>query len=147
MNPNANFYETLGIATSASPDDVRTAYRRLARKYHPDRYEGRGDSADIMARINQAYAVLSDPHARSEYNALLRPTRPAPMGPSAAEIAARDKKPWVMLWIITSLIVLAVGWVAVRTLVPTPAPPPIPTMSKAAPVDNGVIDKSATQRN
>jgi hypothetical protein len=137
MKASADFYETLGIRRTASADDVRAAYRRLARQYHPDRYEGRGDSAETMARINQAYAVLSDPAARTGYDASLRPSvrEQAAAMAKAAEIAAQDKRPWLMVSAVACLIVLALGWVAVRTLVPKPVQATPIHVAKPAPVD------------
>lgn len=58
-------YTTLGLATDASPEDIKRAYRSAASAAHPDRG---GDDAQ-MAAINKAYAVLSDPERRAAYDA------------------------------------------------------------------------------
>lgn len=74
-----DYYETLGVARDASADDIRKAYRRLARKYHPD-VSAEADAAERMAAINEANTVLSDPEKRAEYDALGDATRFAQRG-------------------------------------------------------------------
>ena len=61
-----DYYKTLGVLKEASDKEIKSAYRRLARKYHPDRNSRVSD--DIMKRINIAFEVLSDPEKRNEYN-------------------------------------------------------------------------------
>ncbi|HEY6536231.1 MAG TPA: DnaJ domain-containing protein [Candidatus Nitrosocosmicus sp.] len=61
-----NHYQTLGIAKKASEKDIKTAFRQLARKYHPDRNSIVSD--DIMKNINIAFEVLSDPEKKIEYD-------------------------------------------------------------------------------
>jgi curved DNA-binding protein CbpA len=63
---NDDYYKTLGVSKEASDKEIKGAYRRLARKYHPDRNSKVSD--DIMKRINIAFEVLSDPEKRYEYN-------------------------------------------------------------------------------
>jgi len=64
------YYERLGVSPSASADEIRAAYRNLARRYHPDS----ATTADPtrMASINEAWATLSDPGRRAMYDAALR---------------------------------------------------------------------------
>lgn len=64
-----DFYEVLGIAPEASQDEIRKAFRSLARKYHPDATGGDAQAAERYKRISEAYAVLSDPGKRREYDA------------------------------------------------------------------------------
>ena len=59
-----SYYETLGVPKSASADDIKRAYRKLAGENHPDR----GGSADKFKEINEAYQVLSDTSKRSQYD-------------------------------------------------------------------------------
>jgi len=59
-------YLTLGILRKASQKEIKSAYRRLARKYHPDRNSTVSD--DIMKNINIAFEVLSDPEKKNEYD-------------------------------------------------------------------------------
>jgi DnaJ-class molecular chaperone len=65
-----DYYEILGLASDAGPKQIRDAYRRLALLHHPDRNRGSSEAADRMKGINEAYAVLSDPQKRKEYDAL-----------------------------------------------------------------------------
>src|SRR5437762_4415612 len=62
-------YETLGIKKTATQDEIRTAYRGLVLKHHPDRSKD-PKSADVFIRITQAYEVLSDPQRRRNYDAV-----------------------------------------------------------------------------
>ena len=61
-------YETLGVARTASDDDIRAAYRRLAKLHHPDLNPGRKGAEDRFKRISAAYALLSDPAKRGRYD-------------------------------------------------------------------------------
>lgn len=65
-------YAVLGVRPDASDAEVRRAYRRLAREYHPDRTFGSAAGGDRMPAINEAYRVLSDPGRRAMYDASLR---------------------------------------------------------------------------
>jgi hypothetical protein len=120
-HPPDTHYDALQVGPDASADEVRQAYRRLAQQHHPDRSDGGGDGT--MARINQAYEVLSDPHLRSEYDFKLRvaATRQAR---GRMPLRRMSSKPWLMLWAVLTLTVLALGWVAFRVLAPKPAAAP-----------------------
>ncbi|MEV5412869.1 DnaJ C-terminal domain-containing protein [Thermopolyspora sp. NPDC052614] len=63
-----DFYEVLGVPRTASQDEIQRAYRRLARKYHPDVNKDPG-AADRFKEISEAYHVLSDPKTRKRYDA------------------------------------------------------------------------------
>jgi hypothetical protein len=64
-----NYYATLGVTPQAPPEVIRAAYRALAQRYHPDRFEGSKDEAHrIMSDINEAYSILSDPEKRRVYD-------------------------------------------------------------------------------
>ena len=63
-----DYYQTLGIARSASDKDIRRAYRRLARKYHPDVNPGDSAAGARFKEINAAHEVLSDPAKRRKYD-------------------------------------------------------------------------------
>ena len=65
--PPADYYDTLGVGKGASPEDIKSAFRNLARKYHPD-VSQEPDAEDRFKEINEAYAVLSDPEKRSAYD-------------------------------------------------------------------------------
>ncbi len=63
-----NYYNILGVPKSSSEKEIHQAYRRLARKYHPDVNPGDKKTEDKFKEINEAYQVLSDPEQREEYD-------------------------------------------------------------------------------
>ncbi len=65
-----NYYEVLGVDKKASADEIKKAFRKLARKYHPDLSKEK-DAQQRMAAVNEANAVLSDAEKRAEYDAML----------------------------------------------------------------------------
>jgi molecular chaperone DnaJ len=67
MTNKRDYYEVLGVPRSASADDIKNAFRNLARKYHPD-VNSADDAEEKFKEINEAYGVLSDPDKRAAYD-------------------------------------------------------------------------------
>jgi len=65
-----DYYEVLGIGQDADQHQIKEAYRKLALKYHPDRNRDNPAAAEKMKALNEAYAVLSDPGKRKQYDSL-----------------------------------------------------------------------------
>ncbi len=66
--PKHDYYETLGVARGASEEDIRKAYRKLARKYHPDLNPGDKSAEDRFKNVQEAYDILSDVKKRQMYD-------------------------------------------------------------------------------
>lgn len=64
-----NFYETLGVSKTATDEELKSAFRKLARQYHPDLHPGDETAANKFKEVNEAYETLSDPQKRAEYDA------------------------------------------------------------------------------
>jgi len=63
-----DYYKTLGVDRNASQDEIKKAFRRLARQYHPDMNKGDKNAEEIFKDINEANEVLSDPEKRQKYD-------------------------------------------------------------------------------
>jgi DnaJ-class molecular chaperone len=68
--PSKDYYQTLGIETTANAKEIKNAYRDLAFKYHPDRNKDNSEAVNQMKAVNEAYAVLSNPAKRREYDTI-----------------------------------------------------------------------------
>ncbi len=63
-----DYYKSLGVNRNASQDEIRDAFRKLARQYHPDTNKGDNTAEEKFKSINEAYQVLSDPEKRQKYD-------------------------------------------------------------------------------
>jgi len=102
----ADLYGTLGLKPNASQNDIRRAYFRLARKYHPDLHPGDAVAEERMEGINLAYETLSDADKRKEYDILIgirvataTAAEPAPGTEGAQEwpVGLGDRSPYQVL--------------------------------------------------
>ena len=63
-----DYYNILGVSKTASAGEIKKAYRKLALKYHPDKTQGDKTLEDKFKKISEAYAVLSDPKKKNQYD-------------------------------------------------------------------------------
>jgi molecular chaperone DnaJ len=68
LNNKRDYYEVLGVARNASDQDIKSAYRKLALKYHPDKNPGSKEAEEKFKEAAEAYTVLSDAEKRERYN-------------------------------------------------------------------------------
>src|ERR1700727_1318934 len=66
--PTTDYYDILGVARGASGEEIKAAYRALARQHHPDVAEDKAQAEHRFKEINEAYEVLSDPQKRAQYD-------------------------------------------------------------------------------
>lgn len=113
-------YDTLRVDRGASAQRLRAAYRQLAQTFHPDKHQGRPAAAVVMAEINLAYGVLSDPAQRSAYDEWLAAEDARALAVPAAATFTPDRFGWGgwLAFGITSVAVLTVGYVLIVTWTP-----------------------------
>jgi molecular chaperone DnaJ len=66
--PQNDYYQTLGVGRGANPDEIRKAYRKLARKHHPDLNPGDKSAEDRFKKVQEAYDILSEPKKKQMYD-------------------------------------------------------------------------------
>ncbi len=86
-----NYYTVLGVLQTASPEELKKAFRKLAIKYHPDRNKGDQAAEAKFKEINEAYGFLSDPEGKAAYDAKLNGT--SRFGSPEAEARASRPQP------------------------------------------------------
>lgn len=90
--PPRDHYKVLGVPRAATGEDVRRAYRRLARQYHPDANPDDPATEERFKEVQQAYEILSDPNKRREYDARSRPSARQTSGASRQGAGSRPRQ-------------------------------------------------------
>jgi curved DNA-binding protein CbpA len=122
----ATYYDLLGLSQRAQPASVRSAYRRLAQQYHPDKMPGNANTQHVMAALNEAYAVLSDPQQRARYDERIdemRQSRRQMERRQHESFVARlddpgEAWPWYLLFATITFCALVIGVTVYKNYVP-----------------------------
>src|SRR5258705_6184925 len=91
------YYDILGVAQTAGQDEIKTAYRKLAKAHHPDLNAVDPRAAEHFARINRAYRVLRDARRRGLYDARLHDAR---LRGAAGATGRESRRALRLLWIV-----------------------------------------------
>ena len=106
MAVKRDYYDVLGIDRNADEKTIKKAYRKLAKKYHPDTNAGNADAADKFKEVNEAYDVLSDPKKKKMYDQFGHAAFEAGADPGAGAIKnfILTVKIWTIFLVISSEI-------------------------------------------
>jgi len=122
MDASSTYYDILRVSRRAAPEGVRTAYRKLAQKYHPDKLPGNADAVRVMAMLNEAYGVLSDPARRASYDRRIEDERAYAQRARRRGMVPIDAPepawPWYLLFATIAFATTAVGTVIYKSVVP-----------------------------
>ena len=141
------YYDILRVSRRADAAGVRMAYRRLAQKYHPDRLPGNADAQRIMAMINEAHDVLSDPARRAGYDRSLAGRDDDAQRARRLRLLASDAPvaawPWCLLFATMAFAAAAVGTVLYKSVVPGVAL----SVAQAGATAQAALPSAAIKRN
>ncbi|HVO29568.1 MAG TPA: J domain-containing protein [bacterium] len=105
-----SLYELLGVSPRASDDDIKKAYKTLARKYHPDLNQGNAQAEMMFKAVGRAFEVLGDPEKRAAYDARLEQEHEEAMPPKPA-----GRKVDLVLVTFTVMLIMAMIFFFVDT--------------------------------
>jgi curved DNA-binding protein CbpA len=122
MRESATYYDILRVGHEAAPERVRTAYRKLAQRFHPDKLPGNADAVRVMVMLNEAYDVLSDPDRRASYDRRIAEEKAGAKRALRRAVTAIEVPtaawPWYLLFATLAYTAGTVGTVAYKALVP-----------------------------
>lgn len=110
MAGKRNLYEILGVPRNAGEEEIKKAYKALARKYHPDLNQGNPQAEMAFKAVGQAHEVLGDPAKRAQYDQALSKEMDTPRGGTPA-----PRKFDVMLLVFGSFLILAMVFFFIDT--------------------------------
>jgi hypothetical protein len=105
-----DFYYILGTDINCTSNDIREAYRKLSKKFHPDLNENDHYFESRFKEIREAYETLSDPARRSSYDAALKKAKPYPIGEASKKLPFRFKTKYIDIAFSITLIVMTLGF-------------------------------------
>lgn len=95
-SPKPTLYEVLGLTSSATDEDIRRAYKALAKKYHPDLNQGSPQAETAFKAVGRAWEVLGDPAKRAQYDSALKQESSQNTPARGTERPMRGKETWMM---------------------------------------------------
>lgn len=116
ISADKNHYQNLGVTPSATSDEIKKAYRKLAKIYHPDHNPKRRSAEARFKLLQNAYDVLSDPEKRQQYDELLSEDRPVNVETEESLVVAgwswARLEPYIFPFIIGSVLGAFLGFEA-----------------------------------